>query len=199
MGSPANLLCVHGSPRTDGNTDLLLAVLAQGAEEAGVAVRHIFCRNLEVSPCTGCGGCATTGRCVIRDEMDEVYRAVDEASALALGAPVYFLGLPSQVKRVIDRFQTHWSRVFLLGQALAMEKPGAFVSTAGASQHSVFTCAIRTVEAWFEVSGFQPKLHLLYEGVDEKGAVREHPVALAEARAAGDRLARMALDANPPT
>ncbi|GAB4278098.1 MAG: flavodoxin family protein [Deferrisomatales bacterium] len=191
-GPAPQVLCVHGSPREGGNTDLLLEAFARGAEEAGARVEHVKCRSLTVRPCTGCGACSADGECVLRDDMDRLYEAVDRAEVLALGAPVYFLGLPSQVKACIDRFQPRWARRYLLGRELGPGRPGAFLSTAGAPVHSVFTCAQRTVEAWFDVLGVECRANLMYENTDEKGAIRGHPSALEEARRTGAALVELA-------
>lgn len=184
-GAAPLVLCLHGSPRVGGNTDALLAALAEGALTAGARVEHVLCRSLAAAPCTGCGVCTGTGECVLRDGMDAVYALVDQATAVVLGAPVYFLGLPAQVKAVIDRFQCRWARRYLLDLPPGPPRPGAFLSAAGSPAHSVFTCAQRTVEAWFDVLGVECRANLLYGGVDDRGAVTAHPDALAEARKVG--------------
>ena len=143
-------------------------------------------------PCTGCGSCSTTGDCVLVDDMDVVYRALDEAAALVVGAPVYFLGVPAPLKAVIDRCQCRWARRYVLGIDPGPERPGAFLSTAGSPTHSIFTCAQRTVDALFDALGFTCRANLLYENVDEKGAIRSHPTALDEARSLGETLTRLA-------
>lgn len=189
------LLCVHGSPRSGGNTDLLLGAVASGAQEAGGRAEHLYARELDIRTCTGCGACARTGDCVLTDEMDAIYRQVDSAAAIVVGSPVYFLGLPAPLKAVVDRFQPYWSRRYLLDAPPETERPGAFVATAGAPVHSVFTCAQRTVDSFFAVVGVTCRSYLLYENVDTKGAVRAHPRALYEAREAGANLVEAARDA----
>jgi multimeric flavodoxin WrbA len=121
--------------------------------------------------------------------MEGVYDAVDRASAVVVGTPVYFLGVPSQCKRVIDRFQPYWARRFLLDTPPGQQRRGALVATAGAPSHSVFSGAQRTVEALFEVVDVTCTANLLYEAVDGKGAISDHPTALEEAKALGRRLA----------
>ncbi|MFU8858667.1 MAG: flavodoxin family protein, partial [Deferrisomatales bacterium] len=152
-GRSPRLLLLHGSPRAGGNTDTLLAALAEGAGEAGARVEHLYARKLDVRGCTGCGGCAETGECVVRDDMDQVYAAVDEADALAVGAPVYFLGPPAQLKVLIDRFQPRWARRYLLHRPLPPSRPGVFLSTAGAPTPKVFTGPRHTMDALFDILG----------------------------------------------
>lgn len=187
----ARILCLHGSPRPGGNTDILLDALADGAAEAGIEALHLFCRDLEIRPCTGCGACSNSGECVIRDEMEIVYSAVDQAAAVVVGSPIYFLGTPSIAKRVIDRFQPRWARRHVLGILPGPARPGALVSTAGAPSHSVFGGVQRTVEALFEVVDVSCRANLFFSGIDDRGAIRDHPTALDEASALGRRLATL--------
>ena len=128
--------------------------------------------------------------------MATVYAALDEAAAVVIGSPVYFLGVPSVCKGVIDRFQPYWARRYLLGIPPGTPRPGAQISTAGAPSHSVFSGAQRTVEALFEVVDITCKANLFYEGIDARGAIADHPTALDEARALGRRLG--ALPSSPP-
>lgn len=188
------LLLLHGSPRVGGNTEVLLDEVARGAREAGASVEHLSCRKIEVNGCTGCGACNDSGVCAVRDGMDAVYRAVDGADALVVGAPVYFLGVPSQLKAVIDRFQCRWARRYVLARPLPPSRPGALVATAGAPSPSVFACPHRTVDAFFEVLGIAPRAPLLFENVDERGAIRRFPKALTAAHALGRALAAEALE-----
>lgn len=185
---PGGVLCLHGSPRSGGNTDRLLDAVAVGALAVGARVEHLYCRDLDVRPCTGCGACSTTGRCIIHDDMASVYAAVDVAHAMVLGSPVYFLGVPSLCKAVVDRFQPYWARRYLLGIPSGAERPGALVATAGASSHTVFNGAQRTIEALFDVLDISCQANLFYEGVDQRGAIADHPTALDDARALGGRL-----------
>jgi len=182
------VLCVHGSPRRNGNTDLLLDALAEGVVREGGRVERVDVRRLPIQGCSGCGACETTGRCSVRDPMQEIYGLADAADALAVAAPVYFLGLPGQLKAFVDRFQCRWSRKYLLNEPPPPPRPGAFLATAGAPARSVFTCSQRSVEALFDVLGVVCGASLCYEGVDERGAIRAHPEALTTARRLGGEL-----------
>jgi hypothetical protein len=186
------VLCLHGSPRAGGNTDLLLEAVASGAQQEGAAVEHLYCRKLRIRGCTGCGACEATGLCAVSDDMERVYPCVDAANALVVGAPVYFLGVPAQLKAVIDRFQCRWSRLHVLGRALPPPRPGAFVAAAGAPSPKVFACSRLTVDALFEVIGVERRWELVCEHADARGAVAQRPDVLEQARQLGRRLAAAA-------
>ena len=85
------LLGIYGSPRKGGNTDLLLDAALEAAREAGVEVKSVYCRKLKYQGCISCGGCDKTGQCVIKDDMQDIYPLWDEAEAIILSTPDFFL------------------------------------------------------------------------------------------------------------
>jgi multimeric flavodoxin WrbA len=107
------VLGIYGSPRKGGNSDLLLDRVLEGAAAAGAEVERIVVRDLSIKGCQECGGCDKTGECVIDDGMTAVYPLLWETPVIILSSPVFFYGLPSQVKMLVDRSQALWSRRML--------------------------------------------------------------------------------------
>ena len=62
------VLIIAGSPRKDGNSDLLAAQFAAGAKEAGHEVETIYLREKKLGYCQGCLVCLTKGACFQKDE-----------------------------------------------------------------------------------------------------------------------------------
>ncbi len=116
------ITALYGSPRKDGNTDLLMQAFLEGVREAGAARTEIFLRDYKFSPCIECGGCTATGVCVLRDDMDEIYPHLIAADVIVLAAPVFFYGLNALAKAMVDRTQCFWARKYLLGRGLAQER-----------------------------------------------------------------------------
>jgi len=73
------VLGIAGSPRRDGNTDLLLAEAMKGAAHRGAKVKTIVLSDLEIAPCQHCDTCLDTGQCWIKDDMQRVYRELSKA------------------------------------------------------------------------------------------------------------------------
>ena len=124
-GAPeAPQVCVlAGSPRRHGASGVLAACVARGVERAGCRALLLRLADLDVAGCTGCGACERTGECVLparlartgrRDGAAEALGALEASDALALVAPVYFAGPPSQLKALLDRLQPLWCRRYLL-------------------------------------------------------------------------------------
>ena len=51
------VLIISGSPRKNGNSDILCEQFKKGAEESGNQVEKVFLRQLTINPCVACYGC----------------------------------------------------------------------------------------------------------------------------------------------
>ena len=98
-----NILVVSCSGKRNGNTEKLAAAYAEGARESGHAVRCLRLSELEIGGCRGCNACVQTDVCVQHDGMREVYEAFIACDMVVFAAPLYFWGMPSQMKAIIDR------------------------------------------------------------------------------------------------
>ena len=99
------VLILMGSPRKQGNTELLCEELARGAREAGHEVEMVLIRDKNINGCVDCGACRSNGgTCVQQDDMQPVYEQIGAADAIVLGSPIYYYTWSSQMKTVLDRF-----------------------------------------------------------------------------------------------
>jgi multimeric flavodoxin WrbA len=180
-----------GSPRKDGNTDLLLREAVRAIEEEGITV-HIFNLNaLNIMPCQNCGGCDETGVCVFEDDMSDIYEAIKKADRIILASPVFFFGVSAQTKAMIDRCQCFWCGKYLLKQPVTEGKygrKGLLLLVGGMKKEIGFQCAGATAKAFFRTINVPVHESLNYPGIDAKGAILQHPSALKEAYQAGRAL-----------
>ena len=102
------VLIINGSPRVNGNSDLLCDAFIRGAEESGNQVEKISLREKEVHSCKACYACFKTGSCVQKDDMAEILQKLEEAKVLVLASPTYFLTMSGQMKVFIDRLLPKW-------------------------------------------------------------------------------------------
>lgn len=181
-----------GSPRHEGNTHLLLQEAIRGAEEVGSAVRVFTLNLMRIKPCQNCGGCDATGECIHRDDMDQIYAAIRSAPRIILASPVFFAGLTAQTKAMVDRCQAFWCEKYLLNRAIPAGpegRRGLLLTVGGMKTGRGVECAGVSATAFFRTVSVAEHAVLSYRGVDAKGAIREHPTALADALAAGRALA----------
>jgi len=186
-----HLLIVLGSPRKNGNSEILAQHVAKGMEDGGGTVEYIRLGGLTISPCQGCGGCEKTGECVIKDDMGAIYERADAADRILVASPVYFYALTAQTKAFIDRFQARWSRRYLLDNRFRMEeqRKGYLLSVAATKGAKVFDCSLLTMRYFYEAMDMAFADSFLLKGVDQRGAIRNFPEELARAEAFGREIA----------
>lgn len=186
------ILGIYGSPRRDGNSDILLGKALQGAEANGSVVEKIVIRDLPIAPCNSCGGCYKNGVCVIGDEMQKMYTKLIDADGIIVASPIYFMGVSAQLKAFIDRCQAFWARKYILHESIrdnGRYAKGFFIATAARNPvENLFTGAMQTIRAFFHVSDTQYTGNILCAGLEEKGAVNNKQELLLQAFDAGKNL-----------
>lgn len=106
------VLILSGSPRKQGNSDLLCDEFLRGAEESGNSVEKIRVADKKVGYCRACYYCRDHGgECIIKDDMAEILQKMIDADVIVLSSPVYFYSICAQLKAVIDRTVARWLEV----------------------------------------------------------------------------------------
>jgi multimeric flavodoxin WrbA len=183
------VLGLSGSPRIDGNSETLLDSALDGAKSCGAEVIKVRLNDLDMRGCQECDRCFDDGECVLDDDMQRIYRLIEEADIIILASPIFFSGLTSQVKMVIDRCQCIWARKYRLGRPLGDTKRrvGGFLSVGG-RKRSDFSNAISVVKVFFINLDIDYMGEVTGSRIDEKGAIMDHPEMLLSARRLGEDL-----------
>ena len=185
------VLGIMGSPRMKSNTDPLLDEALKGAQSQGAEVEKIIVDRLNIAPCREFYGCLRDGNCVIRDDMNAIYPKLLEADRIIVASPIFFYGLTSQIKALIDRCQALWARKYVLKKAPPDSgRKGAFIAVGATKGKRLFDGSKLTVQFFFQAIGVTYVDELFIRGVDKKGEIREHPTALSDAFELGKRLAQ---------
>ncbi len=187
-----HMVIVLGSPRKNGNSELLAQAVAEGMEKEGGTVEYIRLNTLSIRPCQGCGGCDKTGRCVISDDMDAVYEKVDAADRLLLVSPVYFYAISAQAKIFMDRMQAKWARRYNLKERYRLNegRRGYLLATAATVGPRIFVGCELAAKYLFDALDMECGESLLVKGVDDRGAVKKAEGELERARAFGENVAK---------
>lgn len=98
-----SILGIVGSPRSGGNTELLVAEALKTAEENGACTELLKLAGKEIKPCDACGSCSTSKECKIKDDFQEIFEKMAEADGIILGSPVYFGSATPQIMALIHR------------------------------------------------------------------------------------------------
>lgn len=103
-----NVLVINGSPRGKrSNTYRITTAFLEGMKEtsSAVSIEEIDVSTAHIEPCKGCFCCwtATPGKCVIQDDMQTILPKILEADIIVWSFPLYYFGMPSKVKALLDR------------------------------------------------------------------------------------------------
>ena len=186
------VLGIMGSPRRQSNTEILLDKALEGAREAGVEVEKVLVSKIKISPCLEIYACLKDGNCAIKDDMQLLYQKLLEADHVVFASPMFFYGITSQAKAIIDRCQALWVRrhVLGIGKEDKRVRRGAFISVGATQGEKLFDGAVLTMKYFFDAIGVEYSGDLLVRGVDKKGQIEEHPAAVQDAFLLGQELVR---------
>ena len=96
-------MAINGSPRKDGNTATVLRELGRIAGKNGGKVEHLNLIDLDFSDCRECMGCKKGSSCVTDDDMQGIYKKMQEADIFVLGSPIFMDAETGMTKSLIDR------------------------------------------------------------------------------------------------
>ena len=190
------VLGIMGSPRRKSNTEILLDRALEGAREAGAEVEKMLVSKLKISPCLEIYACRKDGNCAIKDDMQLLYKKLLEADHIVFASPIFFYGITSQAKAIIDRCQALWVRRHVLGMGKEDNRVrrGVFISVGATQGKKLFDGAVLTVKYFFDAIGVKYSGDLLVRGIDNKGQIGEYPAALEDAFRLGQELVRGSRD-----
>lgn len=102
------ILVLTGSPRENGNSDLLAEAFIEGARQAGHETAKFKAGLKQIQGCMACKACWSKDRaCVIRDGFTELEPLLEAADMIVFATPLYWFGMPAQLKAAIDRFYAY--------------------------------------------------------------------------------------------
>jgi len=180
-----HVIAFVGSPRSGGNTDILVDEILSGAREAGATTTKVMLNDLTINPCKACYSCRPGGVCAQDDDMTGLYEKMREADVWVIGTPVYWWGPSAQLKAFVDRWfakageKEEQERIFK-GRRIVLAIPmGDTNPETGRHIVGMFTDALNYVGAELFDTVFAP-------GAYNAGDVRDQAETMAKARAAGE-------------
>ena len=173
------------SPRKGGNTEVMVRTALDRAQREGAETELISLAGKTISPCDACLACTKTGKCHIKDDMQNIYPKLLEADGIIFGTPVYFWNVSAQAKALIDRTFAFYKKSELRNKAAGV----VVTEQRGGSANAVvaftgfFTTQKMIMVGWADgVSGD--------EGYDNKEAVRNDKKGMTRAEALGNKVAQ---------
>jgi len=105
---PDNVLIINGSPRQkNGFTYFYLQYLIKGIKQTGTEIEivDIYDTQFNIEPCQGCFTCwtKTEGKCMMRDDANQLIEKVSDAHLTIYAMPLYVCSVPAKLKAFLDR------------------------------------------------------------------------------------------------
>lgn len=152
------ILAINGSPKGKrSNTWRLTSAFLEGItiqeENDGAQAPEIETLNigsLNIKPCLGCFSCwsKTPGECCIHDDMQGVIDKILWADVVVWSFPLYYFGLPGQLKTLIDR-QLPMSLPFMCTETESGGHPSRY-DMSGKSTVVISTCGFYTAQGNYD-------------------------------------------------
>jgi len=165
-----NILVITGSPRKNGNSDMLAEAFIRGARAAGLHTMRFDAGRKSIGGCKACKGCWSKGApCIVRDDFDELASLLEEADAIILASPLYWFGFTAQIKAAIDRLYPYQTEN--CPRPLKIREC-ALLACAADDKGPIFEGIAATYR---EIAGYMEwtdKGMILVPAVDEKGAIQ---------------------------
>ena len=104
------VIVISTSLRKGSNSDMLADQFAAGAKAAGNEVEKISLIGKDIQFCKGCFGCQKLGRCIIKDDVNDIMAKVLHADIICWATPIYYYEMSGQMKTLIDRMNAMYSQ-----------------------------------------------------------------------------------------
>ncbi|MEI7884869.1 MAG: flavodoxin family protein [Clostridia bacterium] len=190
----SNVLIIEASHRAKGNSQDIADLVASLAVEAGRSVETINLRKLKFHYCIACEACATTGKCVLQDEMQGAYQKLHDAEIIVVAAPIYFQTVGGLLKNFLDRCQCLYSIHYLMKEnfvkddTLRSKRKLLPIFVGGTMLEDTFPCAENTMRVWGIDLNCQKQAAICLGKVDSRGDFLADQVKVAEVRERVEKL-----------
>lgn len=138
---------IVGSPRKNGNTEIITRYTLKAIEEDGIETELIPLAGLNVQLCDDCNACASKETCPIDDNVFLIYQKMKIADAIILASPVYYGSATALIKAFMERT----SRIGRSqGRIWSGKVGGSLVVARRAGKNFTFA----QLNFWFQIQGF---------------------------------------------
>ncbi len=181
------IIALNGSPRIQGCTAKLVDVILEAAQEEGATVKSYYLNGLNIKGCQSCYACKPDGRCVMQDDMQQLYDEIATADGIIFATPVYMWQMSAQLKMVVDRLYPFLRRDYT--SFLSPGKKVLLAVTQGRPDTSLFRRYFEHIAKNLQFLGFGACEILIAGGTRKVEDVEKQADVLAEGRRLGAWLA----------
>ena len=176
MTHKLNIIAIFSSPRENSfSTSMASYFLSAMQTSSEIDISKIYVAKSNISACIDCGVCKCEYKCSIQDDMQHIIELIIVADLILVASPVYFSGVPAQLKMLIDRTQILWMKKQREGISIS-PKIGVLCCVAGSNYKSAFTGTFITMKHFFNTvnASFNENESLLFENADSFTDIPKH-------------------------
>jgi len=177
-----HVLGITGSPRVNGNTDVLLDELLTGVRSSGGTIDKVYLFEKDVKACSSCYSCLSSGACSMADDMVDISRRMVEADGIILASPVYWNCVSGQMKVFLDRCLVFMNDKF---ESKLAGKLGGFVITCGAPDPAMTDLTKSVLEFFFSTNSMNMVDGIIASSLRDPGDALKNGELMAKAFQAG--------------
>jgi multimeric flavodoxin WrbA len=120
------ILALIGSPRKEGNTDIIVDQILRGSKTKGHTSEKLYLCDYTISFCADCHNCKKGDYiCCLKDEMQKIYPKMETADLIVFGTPIYWYGPTAKMKVLMDRMRPFVANKKLKGKKAVVVAPSA--------------------------------------------------------------------------
>lgn len=174
------IIAICGSPRKNGNTEIMLKEALRAMQNKGAKTELITLAGKNIRYCLGHDDCGYP--CKIKDDMGAIYKKMITADIIIIGSPVYYCNVSGLLKNFMDRSTCLTKGLKLKGKiGAAITVSGFFAGNAETEYH---------IWDFMNWQGITSPGRCTAEGyAEKKGEILKKKDNLRAARELGERLA----------
>ena len=194
---PGNeVLGIGGSPRKNGNSDILLKHVLAGVSEGNIECSLVQLREIQFQGCIGCEKCRKDKICTgLIDGMSLIYSKIIMSKGLILISPTHNYNITSWMKAFIDRlycfynFQNTRPRTWS-SQLANQERKAVIIAICEQEDKKDMGFTLEAMRTPIEALGYQVIGEQAIFKTFDKGKVKQDSKALEKAFSLGKNLAK---------
>ena len=154
------VLMINGSPHAKGNTYTALHEMEKVFEAEGVETEIVHAGNRPVRGCIACYSCASKGKCVFDDVVNQTAPKFEECDGLVVASPVYYASANATLIAFLDRlfYSTPFDKSMKVGASVVAARRGGLSATFDELNKYFTICGmpVASSQYWNSIHGMAP-------------------------------------------
>lgn len=140
------VLLVNGSPNEHGCIYTALNEIANTLNKEGIETEFYYIGKDPIAPCRACRACGKTGRCVIKDKVNDFVEHAREFDGYVIGSPVHYGSAAGSIVPFLDRA---FFVDYMSGHDSFKHKPGTAIVSA---RRAGTTATLDQLNKYFQIN-----------------------------------------------